>query len=344
MAGGSLDFIVDSRGGGLVASFTSTKAATPPRFVAGDITPVSVRIVESTTDPDQPWVDVDLTGKTVKLSVGSQTNALTGGTFTATYGGDTTSALAYNISASSLSTALNALASITSAGGVTVTATGSAYRIAFVSNGTRTALTANVGSITPASEAIITTITAGAVSAKAVYVLRIKALPASSVLLDDDTAPTVTIATTQTGSTGTVSEIQTIDVDAEIYGGTYTLTIDTEETIPLDYDVAATGIQAALEALPSIGAGMVTVTGAHPSYVATFDNSLGNVDEMTVDGAALIGPIKKVGDLNNADIGFLDLLDGSNEATAKMEIEVIDDATSNKWTPAIVSCTILADV
>jgi len=343
MATGTLELIVDTREGRLVSSITSTKAAPVPRFTAGDVVPISVRIVEPTTDPELPWIESTLTSKTVKVSVGNSGTALTAGTFTVTYGGDTTSALAYNISAATFSTAINALASITSAGGVTVTSTGSAFRIAFVSNGTRTAITATVTGITPAAEATVTTITAGGASAKGIYVLRVKALPAASVTLTDSTPPTVTVTSIQTGDTGLTSEIQTIDVDELIYGGTYTLTLGSE-SVNLLYNLIPSSLQAAICALSGVGAGMATVSGVYPNYAVTFDNSLGTVATMTVDAANLVYPLNKTGSLNCADIAFIDLLAGASSASATLEVEINTTATGNKWTPLITPCTILADI
>ncbi len=61
-----------------------------------------------------------------------------------------------------------------------------------------------------------------------------------------------TIASTGTG-TGTLA--------IKARGGTFTLNFNSETTTPLAYDAAASAVQAALEALPSIGAGNVTVSG-----------------------------------------------------------------------------------
>ena len=53
------------------------------------------------------------------------------GTFTLSFNGSTTGALAYNATAAAVQTALNALASISAIGGVTVTQTGTVYRVLF---------------------------------------------------------------------------------------------------------------------------------------------------------------------------------------------------------------------
>lgn len=353
MAGGSQEFIVDTQGGGLVSSFLSTKSAIAPRFVAGDITPVSARITKPSTNPDLPWEEVDLTGKKVKVSVGKQVNPITGGTFTITYGGDTTSAIAYNATAATVQTALNDLASITSAGGVTVTQTGTAFRVAFVSDGVITAITANAAGLTPASESAITTIQAGTVSAKGIYVVRFKASPASSIILDDEVIDSIAIDTTQEGVTDTTQEIQTITFGDEVYGGFFTLAIGAEKTVMMSISTLSTPsqfkqptasiIQTSLRALPAITTG-VTVTGVYPRFTATFASSLGNVAEIVADTTEVLIPKRKSGLLNNSDIAFLQLLGSESSVGAVLEIEIIDDTTGNKWTPILTACTVSLDV
>lgn len=75
---------------------------------------------------------------------------LSGGTFTLTYGADTTAALAWNATAQEVEDALNALTSITSAGGVSVTGdVDTGYTVTFDSNGDRTAITGAVVSGMP---------------------------------------------------------------------------------------------------------------------------------------------------------------------------------------------------
>jgi hypothetical protein len=67
---------------------------------------------------------------------------------------------------------------------------------------------------------------------------------------------------------GTHSELQHLAVEAE--GGTYTLSFQGEETGPISYDADAGEVQAALEGLPSMGAGAVEVSGGPtPAAIAS---------------------------------------------------------------------------
>jgi predicted CXXCH cytochrome family protein len=97
------------------------------------------------------------------------------------------------------------------------------------------------------------------------------------------------------GTVPTTNEVQRVAVDAT--GGTFALIFGGSRTAALAYDVSAGTLQAALEALPAIGAGNVLVTGgpggpggAHP-YVLTFRSALAATDvpEVVADGAGLTG-------------------------------------------------------
>ncbi len=99
---------------------------------------------------------------------------LSSGTFTLTYGANTTSALDWDSTAGEVQTALNALASIISAGGVTVAGdVDNGWTVTFDANGNRTAITGAVTSM-PGGAAIEATINQeGTVSVPEIVVLSI---------------------------------------------------------------------------------------------------------------------------------------------------------------------------
>lgn len=85
-------------------------------------------------------------------------------------------------------------------------------------------------------------------------------------------------------------EVQTLTIDAS--GGTFTLNFDGETTGDLAYNIPVADLQAALEALPSIGAAQVTVTGTPgTSYVITFGDKFAGFDVplLIVDDSDLTG-------------------------------------------------------
>jgi|GEM_PF-803050 len=90
-------------------------------------------------------------------------------------------------------------------------------------------------------------------------------------------------------------ELQKVTLGKQTTGGTFTLAFQGQSTGPIAYDASAAAVRAALEALPGIGTGNVTVTdeaGAGPEggpYVVRFTGSLSGVDvpQLTADPSGL---------------------------------------------------------
>jgi hypothetical protein len=103
-----------------------------------------------------------------------QNSWLSAGTYTLTYGANTTGAIAYNANAAAVATALNALASIIAAGGVTVTGDSIAGFVAtFDTTGVRTDITGVVTGAPGGTVVRQDITTAGAVGAAQVVSLRL---------------------------------------------------------------------------------------------------------------------------------------------------------------------------
>jgi hypothetical protein len=90
------------------------------------------------------------------------------------------------------------------------------------------------------------------------------------------------------------AEVQTVTITGGPAGGTFTLTYSAQTTAGIAYNANAAAVQSALEALSNLAPGDLVVTGgpgpATP-YVVTFAASLGNVDQMTANGAGLTGGV-----------------------------------------------------
>jgi len=100
-----------------------------------------------------------------------------------------------------------------------------------------------------------------------------------------------------TGNAGRVNERQTILLDEGVSGGTFNLTAAAETTGDIAFDGTAAAVQAALELLPNIGEGQVSVTGPDGGpWVVEFTGTLGYTDvvALTGDGTNLVGDIKTV--------------------------------------------------
>ncbi len=87
------------------------------------------------------------------------------------------------------------------------------------------------------------------------------------------------------------AEVQTATITGSPTGGTFTLSGGsggTATTAPLAYNASSSAVQTALQALPGFSG--VTVSGsAGGPYTITFPAALGNVAQLTANGAALTG-------------------------------------------------------
>jgi len=89
-----------------------------------------------------------------------------------------------------------------------------------------------------------------------------------------------------------LNEKQTVTISGSPTGGTFTLSFGGQTTSGIAYNAAAATVEAALEALSTIGAGNVRVTGsAGGPYTVEFIVELGNqnVAAMTIDITSLTG-------------------------------------------------------
>jgi hypothetical protein len=185
--------------------------------------------------------------------------AASAGTFTITYAGQTTSAIAYDADAATVETALLALSNL--APGDVVCGGGALP-------GTPVTLTFG-GTLAGTNVAQITIDSAGL------------------------TGATVTIATTTAG-VAAVDEVQSIDVRG-YSGGNFTITYSGQTTGNIARNASAATIDTALEALSNIGAGDVLCAGGPlgtAPVTVTFQSALAatNVAQMTLADVDLTAP------------------------------------------------------
>ena len=173
-----------------------------------------------------------------------------GGTFTLTFDGQTTGNVAYDASASTLDTALEALSNI-AAGDVAVTgAAGGPWTVEFIQNFAGT----NVPSMT-----------------------------GSGALLS---GATILVSTTQ-DATDPTNEVQTIALGGSPTGGTFTLTFDSQTTTDIQYNCSADTLKVYLEALSSVDVGELDITGDDGGpWTITFQAGLGGTDVDAITGDA----------------------------------------------------------
>lgn len=344
MSANRINFYIDIPNRRLVRDFFSNVEIVPRPFTQGDTLNVRIIGVEPNIggDPTRPWRYVPLP-TSVYLGLGPVGEAPTLGTFTLTYGADTTTALAYNITAAALETALNALASITSAGGIDVTGPDNGpYQIVFRSVGTRTAITGNADLLYPLSSIQVYEARPGDAGTPEIQVVVIDRQPAAlAQIFTAISNPGITITTLQEGATG-VPEIQRIALDADTNGGTFTLSFNGETTGALPYNTTAANFQSELENLTTVNLANIIVTGAFPEFVVTFlGNLAGSQPAITASSAGLIGPVGVEGALALNTAGIEQLLDG--EASIETKLEISASIGGNPVTLIQINATLIND-
>ena len=223
------DLYIDMTNRRLATSLTSLAPATAPRFVKGDNGEINLYFLEATGNVSAPFNVVDMTGTTVKFGVGTRTGVPASGTFTLSFGGETSGAIGFSATAGAISSALNSLSAITSIGKVSVDGTmATNFVISFNSAGTRSAITANVSHLIPTTSALIDERLAGDATTNEIQELQLRLAPAvyQPTWTDLGTALTVSVATTLTGST-LQNEVQRISFSRPPYQGSYRVTVPT---------------------------------------------------------------------------------------------------------------------
>jgi len=223
------DLFIDTTNRRLATSLTSLAPATTQRFVKGDNSAINLYFLEATGNISAPFNIVDYTGTDVKFGVGSRTGTPVGGTFTLSFGGQTSGAIAYSATAGAISSALNSLSTITAAGSVSVDGTmATNFVVSFNSAGTQGAITGNFSRLIPTTTAIIDERLVGDATNAEIQELQLRLAPAvyEPTWTDLGTAMTVSIATTLTGSTLN-NEIQRVSFSRAPYLGSYRFTVPT---------------------------------------------------------------------------------------------------------------------
>lgn len=320
----SLRFVVDTENSRLLPGFRSILSTLTPRFTVGDQVPVEVYLTKPVAGSGQVLQEVPFpAGAVLRVAVGLVNQSPTAGTWSLSYDGDTTSDLAYDASASAVQTALNALASITSAGGVTVSRVGDAYSIEFNTVGARDPITGSAGTLVPLSSVSLQTLQEGTASVKEVVFAQVKVRPiALCETFSDLSAPSIS----RTGQTYTIT--------GAVKSGSYNLSVtydgDTATTYEIPYNATVNQIESAiLAALVSID--WPQGTDSRPVRVVQTDAQTWAVSYWDsgaylsgVNGANLVGFAGKVGTLglNTAEALAFIGSEANRRATFEVEVEV----------------------
>ena len=224
------------------------------------------------------------------------------GSFTLTFGGQTTDLIAYNADpnsgVNSVQSKLTALSAVGS-GNATVAGSAGSYAITFAG----TLAGANQGDITADSSQLKGALDDGNLTDAAAFSVSVSNDSAVITAITKDGTSSVSIATTADGGNGlgvntttngagpSTNEVQTVTVRGS--GGTFTLTFGGQTATGLAYNISAGALQSALEGLSSIGTGNVSVTSATTVggtvYTITFQGTLAHANQAQLVPSAASG-------------------------------------------------------
>lgn len=321
---------VDTTRNALVASQANPIRVAGPVIVVGDTVPVTLVFLQRNTQalntgsPIYNFQDFSAAG--VVFSLGPINTPPTGGTFTLTFGANTTPALPYNVSPYALSDALNLLASVVSAGGVTVAGQiGGPFFVTFVSNGVQSAFTSAANALFPASVVGITTDRAGSSTNPAVQ----------AITLVQSQAAQISSWTAQSAAAVTVTQIsgnaiQRVSIPAGTYGGSFTLTYNGNTTAAIPFAAQLDVVAAALNALPGITG--ATVWPGQNFWDITIPSG---AFTLTGNASGLIIPLTLTGNLVLTARAIADLLAGQASAVVPFYIQTTNPTVLTQFAGTI---------
>ena len=353
----TLKLFIDPKANVAYPSFDSGTTISNPGFYLGDTTNLELYLIDNST-AERRYIDFPA-GSTIKCAIGNIDTPPSAGTFTLTFGANTTSSLAYDITPAALQTALNALASVTSAGGVTVSLIGNNYSIAFNTVGARTDITANGAGLVPLSAASVTIIQQGTGSLPEIALLHLQTLVAGYTnSFTAGTAPSATVTTVSAyANRRVVYNVKlnnafrgTFNLSYDLTGSYYTIT-----TPQLKYDCTSNDIQTAFNDQLISSNQFVSQTGT----VAVSKNSDGSFDISFISdsneylqpgGGGLTCSVTGIGtnpgvtgDLALNTTGAIALLGGSTAVQTSLAVQITNDGKTQTvyQTPCVLYATVV---
>jgi hypothetical protein len=171
--------VLDPALDGLYPSFSSQIKTDAIATVRDKSIYLAIVAMQANTGGTTPWTAIDISAATIRVSIDAPDLEPTQGNFYLNDGTGPTAALLSSIGPSNLQNALNGLAGITSAGGLTIEQIGQDFICTWNSNGAQSLLTATTGSLYPASTVLIANQQVGTSSQPAIQSIRVLQLPAT---------------------------------------------------------------------------------------------------------------------------------------------------------------------
>ncbi len=309
--------------GKLLSGWQSISYAQKPVLKQGDLLGIELHIIKNYLGGS--FSEYEFSPSTaVTLAIGRIDTAPDSGTFKLTYGGNTTSAINADATATEVQTALNALASITTEGGVTVTRVANSYRIVWNSPVVTTnSLNYSFNELYPTSTINPSLVKAGSLTQKQIYQLHIKQAPVANItsFVNQD-EPSITVSQIHAPAFVGDTKVWRVAISPQPKNGSFLIGFNAGST-PYNsnaIDVNASG-DTVLSALNTTfnGSWSVVKSGLNQWDIATTNSTIFN---LSATDSGVNGFNSKYGllDLDTAEVE--DLLAGESEASAIMEVQL----------------------
>ena len=337
----AIKLFIDPKMGMAFSNFAGSSQINNPTFTLGDTAGVEIYLVENTQVASYPRQEINFPATPgIKVAIGPIDQSPTSGTFSMSYGGNTTSDLPYNATPAQVQTALNALAIITAAGGVTVSKVGDNYNILFNQDGARTELTTDSTSLIPLSTVNVATLQTGTINKPHIFLVHLQVTVAGLATTFTQTVESE-ITITSLGAWDGNKATYRLSIAPDPKGGSFTLGFDASSgddvsTASINVGASSQDLQNALNTKSLADKVSVTQVGAY-AYDITVSTQPGT-NGLTANDAGILSFNGYVGDLSLNTAEAISLLDGAESVETMLEVEITSD--SKTLTMLQIQCTL----
>jgi len=312
----------------LLANQNAFIQAAAPAFYQGNVAQLELHIVASSGVGTSPVELPFPAGAEISVAVGDTNTYPTGGSWELSVDEVETAPMPYNATTAQVASALNALSSVSSAGGVSVYKTGDGYTITWNTYGLKPSIGIGPDTLTPSSYQSISLVQTGSAINRQIVFVELRQNPiALGVEWTPLPSPTVTVSEVQAWN-GT-NKIYRVTIAPQPKAGTITIAYGTK-TATLSYNASPASITSALSPAQAFA------TGQYQWDIAIVEDSV-----LTASGS-LVGYNGYSGSINFATAECHQFLAGAERKSTTLEVSMsLDD---KRYTLIQTICNVFADV
>jgi len=312
----------------LLANQNAFIQAAAPAFYQGNVAQLELHIVASSGVGTAP-VEVPFpAGAEISVAVGDTNTYPTGGTWELSVDGVETEPMPYNATTAQVASALNALPSVSSAGGVGVYKTGDGYTITWNTYGLKPTIGIGSDTLTPSSYESISLVQAGSAENRQIVFVELRQNPIA-LGVDWTPLPTPSVTVSEVQAWNGTNKIYRVSITPQPKAGTITIAYGTK-TATLAYNASPALITSALSPAQAFA------TGQYQWDIAIAEDSV-----LTASGS-LVGYNGYSGSVNFATSESHQFLAGAERRATILEVSMsVDD---KRYTLIQTPCNIFANV